>query len=281
MNAESANPTQIVNTSHYNWHPSGIECRQFVRLLPYNLGTAVAYVWRAGRKSGVPAWDDLRKAAQHLDYIAQGDEASLFHETRGFDPRTGDLVEKIDAATPTREGWLREILFLVASVSKESSVRGVRLMLNDTIRFLRDQADRVQASDGKVEEPKRRPRILFTGDERTLFMPQHQTSIKCALAVGLSELLRYRVSSFTADDVVRAALKTSNGIATIDPESARVALAILAEDPQTEEIFRHRKIRKIAQEPEDLWAFAEGPDQTSQSSQSPSESSPSESSSSR
>lgn len=54
--------------SHYTWHPSGIQPKDFVGEFTYNVGTAMVYEWRAGRKEGVDAIDDLRKAITHLRF---------------------------------------------------------------------------------------------------------------------------------------------------------------------------------------------------------------------
>jgi hypothetical protein len=54
--------------SHYTWHPSGIEPKDFVGEFPYNIGTAMVYAWRAGRKENVDVLEDLRKAQAHLGF---------------------------------------------------------------------------------------------------------------------------------------------------------------------------------------------------------------------
>ena len=49
---------------HYCSHPSGIECIQIAELLPFNLGSALKYLWRKGLK-----WDeneDVKKAIFYL-----------------------------------------------------------------------------------------------------------------------------------------------------------------------------------------------------------------------
>lgn len=54
--------------SHYRWHPDGIEAVTVAEELPYNAGTAVAYIMRAGRKPNTDAIEDLRKAIAHLEF---------------------------------------------------------------------------------------------------------------------------------------------------------------------------------------------------------------------
>lgn len=52
--------------THYNVHPSGVECIEVTRHLPFNLGNVVKYIWRAGLKENESEIKDLEKA---LDYL--------------------------------------------------------------------------------------------------------------------------------------------------------------------------------------------------------------------
>lgn len=54
----------IDHPHHYTWLP-GIECGKVAGHFPYNLGTAIAYIWRADYK-GEPV-KDLKKAIKHLE----------------------------------------------------------------------------------------------------------------------------------------------------------------------------------------------------------------------
>jgi hypothetical protein len=49
---------------HYNAHPSGIECVELSEVLSFNLGNALKYVWRAGKKGSEA--EDLKKAEWYL-----------------------------------------------------------------------------------------------------------------------------------------------------------------------------------------------------------------------
>ena len=62
---------------HYTWHPSGVECATIAREFGYNLGTVIAYVWRAGFKSSSNRYVDLRKAAWHLQNEIEREEKIL------------------------------------------------------------------------------------------------------------------------------------------------------------------------------------------------------------
>lgn len=49
---------------HYTQHPSGVECIEITRHMGYNLGNALAYIWRADLKGN--AVQDLEKAAWYI-----------------------------------------------------------------------------------------------------------------------------------------------------------------------------------------------------------------------
>jgi len=52
-----------INPKHYK-HPSGVECVDIAEHLPFCLGNALKYVWRAGEKGDYV--EDLRKAEWYL-----------------------------------------------------------------------------------------------------------------------------------------------------------------------------------------------------------------------
>lgn len=54
----------INHPPHYTTHPSGVECLTIARHMAYNIGAAMKYMWRAGRKGD--AVEDLKKARFHL-----------------------------------------------------------------------------------------------------------------------------------------------------------------------------------------------------------------------
>lgn len=55
----------INHPSHYNLHPSGIECITISEHFNFNVGNAIKYLWRAGLKSENPL-EDLKKAAWYI-----------------------------------------------------------------------------------------------------------------------------------------------------------------------------------------------------------------------
>jgi hypothetical protein len=57
----------INNPDHYTWHPAEVECHIIAQEFDYNVGTAIAYLWRAGIKTDEPLVD-IRKAIKHLEF---------------------------------------------------------------------------------------------------------------------------------------------------------------------------------------------------------------------
>lgn len=65
---EPEEPYETVDhPQHYNDHPAGIEAIDVIEDMPFNVGTAVKYLWRAGLKPGTDADEDLRKALWYID----------------------------------------------------------------------------------------------------------------------------------------------------------------------------------------------------------------------
>ncbi len=62
----------IKNPSHYD-HPTlpDLQAYQVAAPFGYNIGTAMVYLWRAGRKPGEPIVKDLRKAIEHIQFEIQ------------------------------------------------------------------------------------------------------------------------------------------------------------------------------------------------------------------
>ena len=57
----------VDHPSHYNAHPSGVECITIVEHMGFCLGNAFKYIWRADLKKGVSGLSDLKKARWYLD----------------------------------------------------------------------------------------------------------------------------------------------------------------------------------------------------------------------
>jgi hypothetical protein len=57
----------IDHPPHYSWHPAGVEAVTVCEAFSYNLGNAIAYIWRSGgpvTKGDVEA--DLEKALWYI-----------------------------------------------------------------------------------------------------------------------------------------------------------------------------------------------------------------------
>ena len=66
--SEEANNSDNVNSpKHYNNHPSGIECIEVTRHMGFNIGNAVKYLWRHGKKDKDKTIEDLQKAIFYIN----------------------------------------------------------------------------------------------------------------------------------------------------------------------------------------------------------------------
>lgn len=64
--AENPQSDPVNHPTHYTSSPSGVECIDVVEHMPFNVGAAVKYCWRAGLKSP-DAVTDLKKAVWFLN----------------------------------------------------------------------------------------------------------------------------------------------------------------------------------------------------------------------
>jgi hypothetical protein len=58
-------PADKINPDHYK-HATGVQCVEIAECLNFNLGNALKYIWRSGKKGGEPVGDDLTKAAWYI-----------------------------------------------------------------------------------------------------------------------------------------------------------------------------------------------------------------------
>lgn len=56
----------VNHPTHYNSHPSGVECVDIAEHFGFNVGNAIKYLWRAGLKIKDPI-EDLEKARWYCD----------------------------------------------------------------------------------------------------------------------------------------------------------------------------------------------------------------------
>ena len=81
----------VNHPSHYNSHPSGVECIDIIRHYCYDIGAAIKYLWRAGLKKEEGMTDrekeieDLQKAIWHInDRITQLQTENSSEESDNF-----------------------------------------------------------------------------------------------------------------------------------------------------------------------------------------------------
>lgn len=58
--------SKVDHPSHYNSHPSGVECIDIAEHYNFNVGNAIKYIWRAGLKKEQGLYD-LEKELQDID----------------------------------------------------------------------------------------------------------------------------------------------------------------------------------------------------------------------
>lgn len=82
----------VQRAAHYNRHPSGLECRDIVRDLPFALGNLVKYLWRWEQK-GSPV-QDLQKALWYLrEELERAQWLAAYHD--GQTPRYSYVRDEI------------------------------------------------------------------------------------------------------------------------------------------------------------------------------------------
>jgi len=57
----------VNNPNHYSDHPSGVECLTITRHMSFNIGNAIKYLWRHGKKDPEKTIEDLRKAIFYIE----------------------------------------------------------------------------------------------------------------------------------------------------------------------------------------------------------------------
>jgi hypothetical protein len=66
LDEQKATVESVNHPKHYVDHPSGIECVDIAERLSFNLGNALKYIWRSGKKAPERAQEDLQKAQWYL-----------------------------------------------------------------------------------------------------------------------------------------------------------------------------------------------------------------------
>jgi hypothetical protein len=91
MKADYPESPDVDHPTHYTSHPSGIECIDVIETMPFNVGNAIKYLWRAGLKGD--ARTDYRKAIWYIKReiarLSRGSTSKCSHpsKSRVNDPR--------------------------------------------------------------------------------------------------------------------------------------------------------------------------------------------------
>lgn len=86
IDKDVATDDAVDHPSHYNSHPAGIECIDVIEHLPFNVGNAIKYLWRADHKG--KQIEDLEKARWYIEREIQrvGPKPPPLPEIPGGDP---------------------------------------------------------------------------------------------------------------------------------------------------------------------------------------------------
>lgn len=80
---------------HYTSHPSGVECIDIVEWLPFNIGSAIKYLWRCGLKTPN---DIITQVQYNIHKIEELSKAKWYIEReiqRLGDSAHGELLESV------------------------------------------------------------------------------------------------------------------------------------------------------------------------------------------
>lgn len=94
----------------------GIEARKAVADFQgdnYNLGTALTYIMRAGKKPGNPITQDIRKAIAHLEFELERQELlnTTNNDERNEFPSDLSIQCEGDEASPLSERWTGTVTY--------------------------------------------------------------------------------------------------------------------------------------------------------------------------
>jgi hypothetical protein len=125
--------------SHYTSHSSGVECIEIAQGMPFCLGNALKYVWRAGKKDPEAATEDVKKA---IWYLHRQISFEMAEEERWRMP--ADLVGKALKVMESMEDVEINLLggFLRRLIRPYEQSRG-EIDLGDLANFLMRELDSV------------------------------------------------------------------------------------------------------------------------------------------
>ena len=103
-------PYSAINPTYYRSHPSGVECIDIIRHLPFSQGNAIKYLWRAGEKGGPEKLrEDLSKSLWYTtDAIVNEGWHSILSGVLPCGPKLLSNVELWSGAEPP--GYRKECI---------------------------------------------------------------------------------------------------------------------------------------------------------------------------
>lgn len=109
----------VNNPAHYTSHPSGVECIDVTKRLPFALANVIKYVWRSDLKNGL---EDLKKAQKYLSWVESVDLFAVFNVRHHYpSDNTLRMIIKSDPDNHT----LRHLLMVLMLVRKHD-ITGAR-----------------------------------------------------------------------------------------------------------------------------------------------------------
>ena len=112
----------INHPDHYkaDFPPVEIECIDITRHLPFTIGNAFKYLWRAGRKDPEKTLEDVRKALWYL-------KDALDHETKPVSPAARAVFELI----PKSGNYRYSAMFCIMNGALGMAERHVELWIGE------------------------------------------------------------------------------------------------------------------------------------------------------
>lgn len=98
----------VTGKKHYHEHPSGVECWQIVERHSFNIGNAIKYIWRLGKKE-TPVKEDLGKALNYVNReLGRGDAVKIPDVGADYETLARQVLEHLNTDDPAEDAmaWL-------------------------------------------------------------------------------------------------------------------------------------------------------------------------------
>lgn len=99
----------VNNPKHYCSHQSGVECIEIAEMLPFNLGNALKYLWRAGKK--LDEVEDIQKAVFYLRRQANSQNALRTYLVSYSHLKIYEKIMVVEKADPQLSYLIKEIVY--------------------------------------------------------------------------------------------------------------------------------------------------------------------------